>query len=219
MFTNFDFNVFVRWAPLLAEGMALSLLLTGIAIVGGILLGAILAIMRLSSNRPISWVAGFYVNFFRSIPLILVIFWFYFSVPIIIGRPIGSFYSVLVAFTMFEAAYYCEIVRAGIMSVGHGQRAAAQAIGLNSIRVAVHVILPQAFRNMVPVLVTRSIVMFQDTSLVYVVGLRDFMTTSDIVATRENRIVEMYLFAGAVYFAFCFAGSMWARSLQRKYAI
>jgi glutamate/aspartate transport system permease protein len=219
MFANFDFSVIVRWAPLLAQGMALSLVLTGLAIIGGILLGSVLAMMRLSSNRPISWVAGFYVNFFRSIPLILVIFWFYFSAPIIIGRPIGSFYSVLVAFTMFEAAYYCEIVRAGIMSVGRGQRAAAQAIGLSSLGVAIYVILPQAFRNMIPILVTRSIVMFQDTSLVYVVGLRDFMTTTDIIATRENRIVEMYLFAGLVYFLICFAGSMWARSLQRKYAI
>jgi len=219
MFGNFDFQVIVRWAPLLAEGMALSLLLTGIAIIGGVVLGAVLAIMRLSPSRLLSWPSGFYVNFFRSIPLILVIFWFYFSVPIVIGRPVGSFYSVLIAFTMFEAAYYCEIIRAGIMSVGRGQSAAAQAIGLSSFQAATSVILPQAFRNMLPVLLTRSIVMFQDTSLVYVVGLRDFMTTADIVATRENRIVEMYLFAAVVYLAICFAGSMWARSLQRKYAI
>lgn len=219
MFSNFDFDVIVRWAPLLAEGMALSLLLTGIAIIGGILIGAVLAMMRLSSNPLLYMIGGFYVNFFRSIPLILVIFWFYFSVPIIIGRPVGSFYSVLVAFTMFEAAYYCEIIRAGIMSVGRGQTSAAQAIGLTSFQSAIYVILPQAFRNMIPVLVTRSIIMFQDTSLVYVVGLRDFMTTADIVATRENRIVEMYLFAAAVYLVICLAGSLWVRSLQRKYAI
>jgi glutamate/aspartate transport system permease protein len=219
MFTNFDFDVIVRWAPLLAEGMALSLLLTGIAIVGGILLGAVLALMRLSPNPLLSYSGGFYVNFFRSIPLILVIFWFYFSVPIIIGRPVGSFYSVLIAFTMFEAAYYCEIIRAGIMSVGRGQKAAAQAIGLTPFQAARYVVLPQAFRNMIPVLVTRSIIMFQDTSLVYVVGLRDFMTTADIVATRENRIVEMYVFAAAVYLVMCLAGSTWVRSLQRKYAI
>jgi glutamate/aspartate transport system permease protein len=219
MFRNFDFDVIVRWAPLLAEGMLLSLLLTGIAIVGGILIGAVLAMMRLSSNPLLYLTGGFYVNFFRSIPLILVIFWFYFSVPIIIGRPVGSFYSVLVAFTIFEAAYYCEIIRAGIMSVSRGQTSAAQAIGLTTLQSAIHVILPQAFRNMIPVLVTRSIIMFQDTSLVYVVGLRDFMTTADIVATRENRIVEMYLFAAAVYLVICLAGSLWVRSLQRKYAI
>jgi glutamate/aspartate transport system permease protein len=219
MLRNFDLDVIVRWAPLLAEGMGLSLLLTGIAIIGGILIGAVLAMMRLSSNPLLYFPAGFYVNFLRSIPLILVIFWFYFSVPIIIGRPVGSFYSVLVAFTIFEAAYYCEIIRAGIMSVGRGQRFAAQAIGLTPLQVARRVILPQAMRNMIPVLVTRSIIMFQDTSLVYVVGLRDFMTAADIAATRENRIVEMYLFAAAVYLVICLAGSMWARSLQRKYAI
>jgi glutamate/aspartate transport system permease protein len=219
MLKNFDFDVIIRWAPLLAEGMGLSLLLTGIAIIGGILLGAVLAMMRLSTNPFLYIPGGFYVNFLRSIPLILVIFWFYFSVPIIIGRPVGSFYSVLVAFTIFEAAYYCEIIRAGIMSVGRGQRLAGQAIGLTAFQVARRVILPQALRNMIPVLVTRSIIMFQDTSLVYVVGLRDFMTAADIVATRENRIVEMYLFAAAVYLVICLAGSMWARTLQRKYAL
>lgn len=219
MFTNFDFDVIVRWFPLLLEGMGLSLLLTGIAIVGGILIGAVLAMMRLSSNPLLYIPAGFYVNFLRSIPLILVIFWFYFSVPLIIGRPVGSFYSVLVAFTIFEAAYYCEIIRAGIMSVARGQRFAAQSIGLTPLQSARFVILPQAMRNMIPVLVTRSIIMFQDTSLVYVVGLRDFLTAADIVATRENRIVEMYLFAAAVYLVICLAGSIWARSLQRKYAL
>jgi glutamate/aspartate transport system permease protein len=219
MFGNFDFDVIIRWAPILAAGMGLSLMLTGIAIVGGILIGAGLAMMRLSTNRLLYWTAGFYVNFLRSIPLILVIFWFYFAVPIIIGRPVGSFYSVLVAFTIFEAAYYCEIIRAGIMSVARGQRFAAQAIGLTPFQVARRVILPQAMRNMIPVLVTRSIIMFQDTSLVYVVGLRDFMTATDIVATRENRIIEMYLFAAAVYLVICLAGSLWAQSLQRKYAL
>jgi glutamate/aspartate transport system permease protein len=219
MFGNFDLDVIVRWAPILAAGMGLSLMLTGMAIVGGILIGAVLAMMRLSTNRLAAWTAGFYVNFLRSIPLILVIFWFYFAVPMIIGRPVGSFYSVLVAFTIFEAAYYCEIIRAGIMSVARGQRFAGQAIGLTPFQVARRVILPQAMRNMIPVLVTRSIIMFQDTSLVYVVGLRDFMTAADIVATRENRIVEMYLFAAAVYLVICLAGSLWAQSLQRKYAL
>lgn len=219
MFSQFDFAVIVRWAPLLAEGMLLSLLLTGLAIVGGIAIGALLATMRLSKNPLMSFPAGFYVNFFRSIPLILVIFWFYFSMPIVIGRPIGSFYSVLIAFTLFEAAYYCEIIRAGIMSVGRGQKLAGQAVGLTPLQNAIYIVLPQAFRNMLPVLVTRSIIMFQDTSLVYVVGLRDFLTTSDIIATRENRLVEMYVFAALVYLLMCLAGSMWARTLQRKYAL
>jgi glutamate/aspartate transport system permease protein len=217
VFSNFDFSVIIRWAPLLVQGLALSLLLTGIAIVGGIAVGAVLALMRLSPRPLLYLPGGLYVNFFRSIPLILVIFWFYFTVPIIIGQPVGSFYSVLVAFTLFEAAYYCEIIRAGIMSVGRGQKAAGEAIGLTPFKNAVYVILPQALRNMLPVLATRSIGMFQDTSLVYVVGLRDFLTATDIAATRENRIVEMYLFAAVVYFVICFLASMWARSLRRSY--
>lgn len=219
MFGPFDYAVIIRWLPLLIEGMGLSLLLTGLAIVGGIAIGAALALMRLSSSRLMRLPAGFYVNFFRSIPLILVIFWFYFLMPLVIGRPVGSFYSVLIAFTLFEAAYYCEIIRAGIMSVGRGQTAAGQAIGLTPWQNAIHVVLPQALRNMLPVLVTRSIIMFQDTSLVYVVGLRDFLTTADIAATRENRLVEMYVFAALVYLVICLAGSIWARRLQRRYAL
>jgi len=216
IFANFDFGVIVKWLPLLAEGMEVSLLLTALAIVGGIAIGAVLALMRLSPRRALSYTAGFYVNFFRSIPLILVIFWFYFLVPLITGHPVGRFYSVLIAFTIFEAAYYCEIIRAGIAGVGRGQRAAGQAIGLTPLQNALYVILPQAFRNMLPVLVTRGIIMFQDTSLVYVVGLRDFLTTADIVATRENRTVELYVFAAAVYLVICLTASLWARRLGMR---
>ena len=218
MFSNFDFAVIIRWLPFLARGMSLSLVLTAIAIIGGIAVGAVLALMRLSPRRTLYIPAGIYVNFFRSIPLILVIFWFYFAVPVLIGQPVGGFYSVLVAFSLFEAAYYCEIIRAGVMSVGRGQKAAGEALGLTPFKNAVYIILPQALRNMLPVLVTRSIGMFQDTSLVYVVGLHDFLTSADIVATRENRIVELYLFAAVVYFVLCFAASMWARSLRRNHS-
>jgi glutamate/aspartate transport system permease protein len=218
MFQQFDFQVILKWLPLLAQGMGISLLLTALAMSGGIAVGALLALMRLSPRRILNIPAGLYVNFFRSIPLILVIFWFYFMVPLLIGRAIGSFYSVLIAFTLFEAAYYCEIIRAGIMSVPKGQTYAGQSIGLTPTQNALYVILPQAFRNMLPVLVTRGIVMFQDTSLVYVVGLRDFLTTADIVATSENRIVEMYLFAALVYLVICLSASIWARILQSRYA-
>lgn len=216
MVGSFDYEVIARSLPFLAWGMGLSLLLTALATVGGVMLGAVLAAMRLSSTRVISFPAGFYVNFFRSIPLILVIFWFYFMVPLIIGRPVGAFYSALIAFTAFEAAYFCEIIRAGIMSVPRGQTYAGQAIGFTAFQTMINIILPQAVRNMTPVLVTRTIIMFQDTSLVYVIGLRDFLTSSDIVATTENRIVEMYLFAALVYFVFCLAGSLGAQALRRR---
>jgi glutamate/aspartate transport system permease protein len=165
------------------------------------------------------FVAGSYVNFFRSMPLILVIFWFYFLVPIIVGRPVGGFYSVLVAFVLFEAAYYCEIMRAGISSVRSGQVYAGQALGLTYRQNMRYIVLPQAFRNMVPILLTQAIILFQDTSLVYVVGLRDFLVAADVVANRDNRLLEMFTTVALVYFVLCLAGSLYARRLNRKYTL
>jgi glutamate/aspartate transport system permease protein len=167
----------------------------------------------------VSFAAGSYVNFFRSMPLILVIFWFYFLVPVLVGRPIGGFHSVLIAFVMFEAAYYCEIIRAGIQSVSRGQIMAGSALGLTYAQSMKEIVLPQAFRNMIPVLLTQSIIMFQDTSLVYVVGLKDFLTSADIIANRDNRLVEMYTVVAVVYFVLCLSGSLLVRKLQRKYVI
>ena len=219
MFKDFDFQVIINAAPILWQGMLITLLLTSVAIVGGILLGTVLALLRLSRLGPLSFLAGRYVDAFRSTPLILVIFWFYFAVPIVIGRPIGGLYSVLIAFTLFEAAYYCEIIRAGIQSIRRPQVHAGLALGLTQWQTTREIVLPQAFRNMVPVLLTQAIVLFQDTSLVYVVGLKDFLTAADLVAVRDNRVVELYMTAALVYFLLCLAGSLWVRRLQRQYAI
>ncbi|HEX6142132.1 MAG TPA: amino acid ABC transporter permease [Geminicoccaceae bacterium] len=218
MFADFDFGVIVRALPFLLEGMQLSLLLTALAVAGGVVLGTLLALLRLAPVRPLAWLAAIYVNSFRSVPLILVIFWFYFLVPLALGRPVGGFASALIAFTLFEAAYYCEIIRAGIQSVPEGQTMAGRAIGLTPFQVYRYVTLPQAFRNMLPVLLTQGIILFQDTSLVYVVALRDFMTAASVVATRDGRLVEMYTFAAVVYFVICFAASRLVRRLQRTYA-
>ena len=219
MFGGFDYGVLERAMPLLGQGMLFTLQLTGLAIGGGVFFGTLLALMRLSPFRPVSFFAAAYVNFFRSLPLILVIFWFYFLVPKMLGRPIGGFHSVIIAFVMFEAAYYCEIIRAGIQSVTRGQIHAGYALGLTYGQTMRMIILPQAFRNMLPVLLTQSIIMFQDTSLVYVVGLKDFLTTADLIANRDNRPVELFIFAAVVYFALCLIGSLAARRLQRTYAI
>ena len=212
---NLDLSVIIDNLPFLWQGLQISLSLTALAVVGGIALGTFLALMRLSGFGPLSWVAAGYVNLIRSVPLILVIFWFYFMVPLALGRPIGSFYSALIAFVMFEAAYYSEIIRAGIQSVRKGQVHAGKAIGLSYWQIQRYVVLPQAFRSMIPILVTQAIVLFQDTSLVFVVSLRDFMTASSIVARTEGRLAEMYLFAALVYFTICFAGSIFVRRLQR----
>jgi glutamate/aspartate transport system permease protein len=219
MFGSFDFTILWANAPFLWNGMLLTLQLTAFAVTGGLLLGVVLAVARLSPIKPLAWVVEAYVNFLRSMPLILVIFWFYTLVPKLIGRPVSGFYSVLIAFVMFEAAYYSEIIRAGISSVRRGQIYAAMALGLTKMQSMRYVILPQAVRNMVPVLLTQSIVMLQDTSLVYVVGLRDFLTSADIVASRDNRPIELYMFVALVFLVICFSASWLASRLRRRYTL
>ncbi len=224
MFSGFDFDVIQRALPYMGQGMMFSLGLTALAMIGGIALGTVLALMRLSSIKAISLPASGYVNLLRSTPLILVIFWFYFLVPIAIkhisgdsyAQGIGPFHSALIAFTLFEAAYYCEIIRAGIQSVPAGQINAAYALGLNYWQATIQIVLPQAFRNMVPILLTQGIILFQDTSLVYVVGLTDFMGAASKVAQRDGRLVEMYLFAAVVYFVLCFIASLIVKRLQTR---
>lgn len=228
MFSNFDFDVIERsWVYLFQTGMAFTLELTGLAMVGGIILGTLLAMMRLSKFRTLSLIATGYVNLIRSIPLVLVIFWFYFLVPYIgawiIGaqQPImvGAFSSSLITFILFEAAYYCEIMRAGIQSIPRGQVAAGYALGMNYWQTMGNVVLPQAFRNMIPVLLTQTIVLFQDVSLVYVLSITDFVGAASKVAQRDGRLVEMYLFVALVYFVLCYALSMLVKRLQQRVAI
>lgn len=212
----FDFGVVLDNLPFLWEGMQLTLLLTFLGMLGGIVIGTLLALARLSSLPVLPSIAAGYVNFFRSLPLILVIFWFYFLVPLVVGRPVGGFYSVLTAFTLFEAAYYSEIIRAGISSVRSGQAAAAMALGMTYGQSMRYIILPQAFRAMTPILLTQAIILFQDTSLVYVVGLKDFLVSAELIANRDQRLVEMFSFVALVYLVMCFAASMCVRILQRK---
>lgn len=214
--SGFDFSVIADSLPSLSGGLAMSFMLTAIAMAGGLILGLILAIVRLSNIRFVSIIAALYVNGFRAVPLILVIFWFYFLVPLVIGRPVGALYSVIIAFIMFEGAYYSEILRAGMQSVRHGQWQAAKASGLSFLQTVRLVVLPQALRKMAPLMVTQGVILFQDTSLVYVVSLHDFMTSASIVANTQNRIVEMYVFAAAVYFILCTLGSTLAERLKRN---
>ena len=228
MLGQFDFNVIERSIGyLFREGMTFTLTLTALAVTGGIFFGTLLAMMRLSPIKPLSAFAGAYVNLMRSVPLVLVIFWFYFLVPYIgaciFGSPqpiqVGAFYSSVITFTLFEAAYYCEIMRAGIQSVSRGQVWAGYALGLNYWQTMGKIVLPQAFRNMLPILLTQSIILFQDTSLVYVLSITDFLGAASKVAQRDGRLVEMYLFAALVYFVICFVGSQLVKRLQTRIAI
>ncbi len=228
MDAGFDWGVIQRSIPyLFREGMTFTVTLTLLAMSGGIVFGTILAMMRLSSFKPVSMVAGAYVNLMRSIPLVLVIFWFFFLVPYIgawvtgAGSPIkvGAFYSALITFTMFEAAYYCEIMRAGIQSIARGQVWSGYALGLNYWQTMGHIVLPQAFRNMVPVLLTQTIILFQDTSLVYVISATDFLGAAAKIANRDYRLIEMYSFAAVVYFVISFSLSLLVKQLQSKIAV
>jgi glutamate/aspartate transport system permease protein len=224
---NFDFDVIERsWVYLFTVGMRFTIELTLLAMLGGLIFGTALAMMRLSRFRLLADVATAYVNLIRSIPLVLVIFWFYFLVPYIgawivgASEPIqvGAFASSLVTFIMFEASFYCEIMRAGIQSVPRGQVQAAYALGLDYWQTMGRVILPQAFRNMLPVLLTQTIVLFQDVSLVHVLSITDFVGAASKVAQRDGRLVEMYLFVALVYFLICLGLSALVRRLQKRYA-
>lgn len=221
---DFDWSSVANGLPFLASGMLLTLRLLVTAVAGGIVLGTLLALMRLSRFRLLATVAGTYVNFFRAVPLVLVIFWFYFLVPLMLrgitdNPVVGPLYSALIAFTLFEAAFYCEIIRAGIQSIPRGQAAAAHALGLSYAQTMRYVILPQAFRNMVPLLLTQSIILFQDISLVYVIGLSDFLGVAAKIGQRDGRLVELYLFVAAVYFVICLTASQLVRYLQRRVTV
>ncbi len=228
MDAGFDWGAITKSLPyLFREGMTFTITLTVLAMTGGIIFGTLLAMMRLSSIKVVSMVAGAYVNLMRSIPLVLVIFWFYFLVPYIgawitgADRPIqvGAFYSALVTFTMFEAAYYCEIMRAGIQSIARGQVWSGYALGLNYWQTMGYIVLPQAFRNMVPVLLTQTIMLFQDTSLVYVISATDFLGAASKIANRDYRLVEMYSFVAVVYFIISFSLSLLVKRLQGQIAV
>jgi glutamate/aspartate transport system permease protein len=228
VFAGYDFDVIERsLGYLFREGMVFTLTLTALAMTGGIIFGTLLAMMRLSAFRPLSALAGGYVNLMRSVPLLLVIFWFFFLVPYIGGwvtgsnQPVkvGAWMSAVITFTMFEAAYYCEIMRAGIQSIARGQVWSGYALGLNYWQTMGYIVLPQAFRNMIPVLLTQTIILFQDTSLVYVISATDFLGAAVKVANRDYRLVEMYTFVAVVYFIVSYSLSLVVKRLQDRMAI
>ena len=218
---NLDFS-FLSWEVIrsyVASGFVFSIQLTLVAMVGGIALGTVLALMRLSGKKWLEVPATLYVDTLRSIPLVMVIMWFFLLIPFLIGRPIGAEVSAMVTFTLFEAAYYSEIMRAGIQSVPKGQVYAGYAMGMTYSQTTQLIVLPQAFRNMLPVLLTQTIILFQDTSLVYAIGAYDLLKGFETVGRNFNRPVETYLIAAALYFAICFSLSYMVRRLQSRIAI
>ncbi|MDR3433933.1 MAG: glutamate/aspartate ABC transporter permease GltK [Rouxiella aceris] len=220
---HFDWSSIVPSLPYLVNGMVITLKITVIAIVFGILWGTLLAVMRLSSIKAVSWFARIYVNLFRAVPLVMVLLWFYLVVPSFLQKVLGlspksdiRLISAMVAFALFEAAYYSEIIRAGIQSIARGQASAALALGMTHWQSMQLIILPQAFRAMVPLLLTQAIVLFQDTSLVYVLSLADFFRTATNIGERDGTQVEMILFAGFVYFVISISASLLVSFLKKR---
>ena len=221
MMLNLDF-AFLTPAVLsgyVIKGFIFSIQLTLIAMLGGIILGTLLALMRLSAKPWLVMPAAAYVNTMRSIPLVMVILWFFLLIPLVTGRPLGAEMSAMITFTLFEAAYYSEIMRAGIQSVPRGQVSAGYAIGMNYSQTMRIVVLPQAFRNMLPVLLTQTIILFQDTSLVYAIGAYDMLKGFEIVGKNFNRPVETYLVAAVLYFIVSFSLSTLVKRLQSRISI
>jgi glutamate/aspartate transport system permease protein len=223
---EFDWSVVWKYREALWDGMLTSLKLFAIALAGGIFFGTLLAMARLARWKALSVPAAAFVNLIRAIPFIMAIFWFYFLTPMIVskftgqqGEAVGPFTSAVVAFIMVESAYYSEIIRAGIQSIPRGQPAAAYALGMNYWQSMGHVVLPQAFRNMLPVMLTQAVILFQDTSLVYVVALKDFLGAASKAGQLTGRIVELYLFVAAVFFLICFAASWAVKRLQARLAV
>jgi glutamate/aspartate transport system permease protein len=201
------------------SGFLFSIQLTVIATAGGIFFGTLLALMRLSGKSFLEIPASIYVNMMRSIPLVMVILWFFLLMPSILGRPIGAEASAIITFIAFESAFFCEIMRSGIQSIPRGQIYAGQAMGMTYSQNMRLVILPQAFRNMIPVLLTQTIVLFQDTSLVYAIGAYDMLKGFEVAGKNFGRPIETYLAAAVVYFLICFGLSRLVRMLQQRVAI
>jgi len=218
---NLDLS-FYNWelfTSYIQKGLIFSVQLTIIATIGGIVLGTVLALMRLSGKTWLALPATAYVNTMRSIPLVMVILWFFLLIPFIIGKPIGVNLSAIITFIAFEAAYFSEIVRAGIQSIPKGQVYAGQALGMTYSQNMRLVVLPQAFRNMIPVFMTQTIILFQDTSLVYAIGAYDLLKGFEIAGKNFGRPIETYLLAAVTYFLICFTLSRIVKRIQEKVAI
>ena len=223
---NVDLSAITSVVPFLLSGLLFTIQITLVGVAGGVVFGSLLAVARLSNNRLLSAFATAYTNVMRSIPLIMVIFWVFFLVPWAIGwltnggRPVavGASLTIYVTFVLFEAAYYAEIVRAGFRSISAGQYSACDALGLSKFNAYIYILFPQAIRNVLPILLTQTIILFQDTSLVYVISATDLLGAATKIAQRDGRLVEMYLTVGVIYFLFCYAASQFVKRLQGRLA-
>lgn len=213
----FEYQVIIEYLPFLLKGLLVTFKLAGLALAGGISLGILVGLGRISTINWIYYPVSAYVNFLRNIPLIIIIFWIYFILPIIVGKNLNPFISSVIAFIVFEATYFGEIFRAGYQSISKDMVGSAYATGLTYWQVARYVTIPIAFRRMLPSLITQSIITFQDTSLAFVIGLHEFVTSANIVNNLEYRSIELYSFVAVVFLVICFVGSKISYHFETKY--
>ncbi|MBR0857763.1 amino acid ABC transporter permease [Bradyrhizobium liaoningense] len=224
---SLDFSIVAQAWPYLWSGLLFSLSLTAAAFLIGMFLGTLFALVQHFELRILSQLVRSYVALMRSIPLILVLFWFFFLVPIVLGHlsgngrpiPVGATYTAFITFGLFEAAYYSEIIRVGLRAVNKGQFEACQALALSTFDTYRHVVLPQVFRVASPIILSQSIILFQDTSLVYVLSLTDLLGAASRLAQLNGRLVEMYLAVAVVYLIISSAASQFVASLRKRYAV
>lgn len=219
MSLDFSFFTWEVFRSYVLGGLWFSLGLTVVATLGGVFFGTLLALMRLSGIKTLEWIAAIYVNGMRSIPLLMVLLWFFLLVPLVIGHPIGAEGSAVITFIAFEAAYFSEIMRAGIQSIPRGQVNAGYAVGMTYGQNMKLIILPQAFRNMLPVLFTQTIILFQDTSLVYIITAHDLLHGFTVAGNNLSHPRESYILAAVLYFVICYSLSSLVKRLQKKIAI
>jgi glutamate/aspartate transport system permease protein len=222
--SDLDFAVVLRAWPYLLSGLQFSLALTAAAFAIGVVLGATFALIQQLEIPVLSGAVRTYVALIRSIPLILVLFWFFFLVPIVLGHlagigrpiPIGPTYTAFITFGLFEAAYYSEIIRVGLRSVNGGQFEACRALGLSTFDTYRSVVMPQALKVASPIILSQTIILFQDTSLVYVLSLTDLVGAASKVAQLNGRLVEMYLTVAVIYLAICSAASQCVAEIRKR---
>ncbi|WP_436640198.1 amino acid ABC transporter permease [Microbaculum sp. FT89] len=222
-----DFSVIGQSLPYLLSGLQFSIILTVVAFLIGIVLGTIFALIQHLNVPVLTQVVQVYITVMRSIPLILVLFWFFFLVPIVLGSvfaggrpmPLGATYTAFITFGLFEAAYYSEIIKVGLRSLNKGQFEAADALGLSTFDTYAYVILPQVFRAVSPIILTQTIILFQDTSLVYVLSMTDFLGAASKLSQINGRMVELYLFVAVVYLAICWIASQCVALLKHRFDV
>lgn len=213
-----------NFAPVFADfgllllGLVNTLKITGLALLFGVPLGLVLALMRLSQQRPVSFIASFIIEFFRTTPPLVQLFWFFFAFPILFSINMTPFTTAIVTFSIQSSAFFAEIFRSGIQSIDHGQWEASKAIGMTRNQSLRRVILPQAVKRMIPAFMERSVELLKTTTLVSTIAYTDLMYQANDIAQRTFRPLEVYTVVALIYFVLIFVFSQLSIVVERRLA-